>query len=69
MKITIEEGSRAAEILDVSSDTETLYRVALSEGDAEFLYVSPKEGVVEALVNRWLEFPSFSFGPLSFKAV
>lgn len=67
MKITLESGGRAAEVLDISTSTSEAYRVALQEGDAEFLYVvSPK--VVEDLVNRWLSFPIFSFGGLSFKA-
>lgn len=68
MKITIEEGGRQAEVLDVSTDTEEIYRVALQEGDAEFLYVVPLPHQVETLVNRWLSFPDFRFGPLTFAA-
>lgn len=68
MRILIEEGGRAAEILDISTSTTDGYRVALQEGEAEFLYVTPLMDRVEALVNAWLQFPDFSFGSLTFRA-
>lgn len=67
MKITLESGGRAAEVLDISTSVSEAYRVALQEGDAEFLYVVTQESVAD-LVNRWLIFPDFSFGRLRFKA-
>lgn len=68
VKITIEDGGRTVEILDISTDTSEGYRVALQESDAEFLYVVPLASRVEDLVNSWLSFPSFQFGPLSLRA-
>ena len=68
MRITIEEGGRAAEVLDISTSTTDGFRVALQEGDVEFLYVVPLATQVEDLVNRWLTFPDFQFGPLNFRA-